>query len=50
MPKVVVYVRADDARAIEAQSGQTIGDWTRDKVANAIEVWKGVQADKNASS
>lgn len=48
MPKVVVYVRAEDARAIEAQSGQTIGEWTRDKVANAIDVWKSIQAEKNA--
>lgn len=48
MPKVVVYVRAEDARAIEAQSGQAIADWTRDKVANAVENWKHIQAEKNA--
>jgi hypothetical protein len=48
MPKVVVYVRAEDARAIEATSGKDVADWTRDTVAKAIELWKQVQAEKRS--
>jgi hypothetical protein len=44
MPKVVVYVRAEDARTIEAATGQEIGEWTR----QAIQTWKAVQAERNA--
>lgn len=46
MPKVIVYVRADDARNIEATTGKPVADWTRDTLAKAIELWKQVQAER----
>lgn len=48
MPKVVVYVRADDARAIEAETGQDIAEWTREALAKAIELWKHIQAERRS--
>lgn len=40
MPKVIVYVRADDARAIATATGKTIEEWTRRTLAEAIESFK----------
>jgi hypothetical protein len=40
MPKAVVYVRAEDARAIEAIESVAIADWVRERVAEALEAWK----------
>lgn len=39
MPKVVVYVRADDARVIEATEGREIQQWVRTIVREEIERW-----------
>ena len=39
MPKVVVYVRADDARVIEATEGREIANWVRTIVREEIEHW-----------
>lgn len=47
MPKVIVYVRAEDARTIEAVTGKGIGDWVRETNSKAIELWKQVQAEKH---
>lgn len=49
MPKVVVYVRADDMRNIESTTGQAIEDWVRSTLAQAIELWKQVQAERRLS-
>jgi hypothetical protein len=46
MPKIVVYVRAEDSRTIESITGKEIADWTREAVAKAIESWKESQADR----
>jgi hypothetical protein len=46
MPKVIVYVRADDARNIEATTGKPIAEWVRATNATAIELWKQVQAER----
>ena len=40
MPKAIVYVRADDARAIEAVTGKEIAEWVREQVAIAVDQWK----------
>jgi hypothetical protein len=40
MPKAVVYVRAEDARTIEAIEGTPIAEWVREQVQIAIEKWK----------
>ena len=37
MPKVIVYVRAEDARTIEAIDGKLIDEWVREAVKAAIE-------------
>lgn len=37
MPKVIVYVRAEDARTIEAIDAKAIEEWVRDAVKVAIE-------------
>jgi hypothetical protein len=39
VPKVVVYVRAEDARAIAAITGRDIAEWVREQVADAIVKW-----------
>lgn len=39
MPKVVVYVRADDARMIEATEHKTIDTWVRATVKDQISHW-----------
>lgn len=44
MPKAVVYVRAEDARSIEAIESMLIADWVREQVALAIERWKAERA------
>lgn len=46
MPKVVVYVRAEDARAIEATEGRDIELWVRAIVRDEINTWH----DKRAKS
>lgn len=48
MPRVVVYVRAEDARTIEATTGKPIAEWTRETLATAISLWKQAQAEKRA--
>lgn len=48
MPKVVVYVRADDERNIESTTGKRIDDWVRETVAIQIELWKQAQAARRA--
>lgn len=48
MPKVVVYVKAEDARTIASLSGKTIEDWVRDTLKTSIELWKQVQAEKSS--
>ena len=40
MPKAIVYVRAEDARTIEAIEQKEIADWVREKVAEAVEKFK----------
>lgn len=40
MPKAVVYIRAEDARTIEAFEQKDIAEWVRLKVAEAIIAWK----------
>jgi hypothetical protein len=40
MPKVVIYIRAADARAIEAREEKEIEAWVRGLVARAVEAWK----------
>jgi hypothetical protein len=40
MPKIVVYVRAEDARTIAAMEKKSIEEWTRQTLARAIEDWK----------
>lgn len=37
MPKVIVYVRAEDARTIEAIDRKAIDEWVREAVKAAIE-------------
>lgn len=39
MPKVVVYIRADDARMIEATEGREIDAWVRTIVRDQISHW-----------
>ena len=39
MPKVVVYVRADDARIIEAGENRDIDEWVRMVVREQIIRW-----------
>jgi hypothetical protein len=39
MPKVVVYVRAEDARVIEATEGRAIELWVRSVVRDEIAHW-----------
>lgn len=39
VPKIVVYVRADDARVIQATEGREIGQWVRTLVREEIEHW-----------
>ncbi len=38
-PKVIVYIRADDARVIEATEGREIANWVRTVVRDEIERW-----------
>lgn len=38
-PKVVTYVKADDARAIEAIEKKEIEVWVREVVAFAVKKW-----------
>lgn len=40
MPKAVVYIRAEDARSIEAIEGKPIADWVREQLAIVIKEWK----------
>lgn len=44
MPKVVVYVRAEDARVIEATEGREIDKWVRTIVKEQISKWHGTRA------
>lgn len=46
MPKVVVYVRAEDARAIEATEGREIQQWVRAVVRDEIKTWHDRRAYK----
>lgn len=46
MPKVVVYVRADDTRTIEAVEGKEIEEWVREVVAYTIKKWHEQHAAK----
>ena len=39
MPKIVVYVKAADARALEA-AGNDVAKWVRDYVQFQIDRWK----------
>lgn len=39
MPKVVVYIKVDDARAIEATEGRTIEAWVRTTLREQISHW-----------
>ena len=39
MPKVVVYVKVDDARVIEATEGRTIEAWVRTTLREQIAHW-----------
>lgn len=39
MPKIVVYVRAEDARVIEATEGRDIAPWVRAMVRDGINKW-----------
>jgi hypothetical protein len=39
MPKVVVYVRAEDARVIEATEGRAIEQWVRSLVRDEVAKW-----------
>jgi DNA-binding ferritin-like protein (Dps family) len=50
MPKVIIYVRADDARNIEAVTGKDVAEWCRATMATAIELWKQVQAERREAS
>ena len=43
-PKVVIYVRADDARVIEATEGREIGPWVRTIVREEIARWHETRA------
>lgn len=45
MPKIVVYVRADDARVIEATEGREIGPWVRALVRDEISEWYSKRAE-----
>lgn len=46
MPKIVVYVRADDARAIAQATGKAVEEWTRRTLAEAIETFKEAQVQR----
>ena len=39
MPKIVVYIRAADARSLE-QEGKNVAEWVRGLVAHALQVRK----------
>lgn len=39
MPKVVVYIRADDARMISATEGRDIDKWVRTVVREQVAHW-----------
>jgi len=39
VPKIVVYVRAEDARVIEATEGREIQQWVRTIVREEISKW-----------
>lgn len=49
MPKVVVYVKAEDARSIEAIEQKEIDDWVRELVKYAVQQWREQHAQKAAS-
>ncbi|GIV03702.1 MAG: hypothetical protein KatS3mg015_2532 [Fimbriimonadales bacterium] len=44
MPKVIVYIRANDARSIEALEHIPIAEWVRKQVAEAVSAWTKEQA------
>lgn len=44
MPKVVVYIRAEDARSIELLAGREVAEWVREQVAKALAEWKAERA------
>lgn len=48
MPKVVVYVRAEDTRTIEAVEKKEIEEWVREVVAYTIKKWHEKQAAEKA--
>lgn len=50
MPKVVVYVRAEDARTISASTGKSIEEWTRRALAEAIESFKEAEVARRQSA
>ena len=45
MPKVVVYVKADDARTIEAIEKKEVDVWVRELVQYGIEKWREQQVE-----
>jgi hypothetical protein len=45
MPKVVVYVRAEDARAIETATLKPVEEWVRAQIALDIDRWKESQVE-----
>lgn len=49
-PKVVVYVRAEDARTIEAIEGKPIEEFVRRAIVLAIEARKQVHAERSKTS
>jgi hypothetical protein len=46
MPKIVVYVRAEDSRTIEAVTGKPIEEWTRAQLADAIARFKEAEIER----
>ena len=49
MPKIVVYVRADDARSIEAIEQKPVADWVRELVQYGVDKWREQQAAEKRS-
>ncbi len=45
-PKVVVYVREDDSRAIKAVEQKEIDEWVRELVKYGVEKWREQHAAK----
>jgi hypothetical protein len=49
VPKVVVYVKAEDARTIEAVEQKEVDKWVRELVQYGIAKWHEQHAEKSAS-